>query len=311
MGFRGEEGSRRHGRTETAGGEVPDGTERTRGSPSRVSPLLLLLAALILALLAVAAILLWRSLVEGVPGTSFAKDSVDSGPEPGVRLTNAAGRVRVEGVKGLKSVEYEATKYAMAADPAAAKERASKVAVNISREGSEIAIETDGGRKTGVDYALKVPSGGDVEVDSAAGDVEVSGLAGDVTVDAKAGDVTVRDVGGDVKIEAPQGDVTVGDVNTDTGGAELDVGSGDVSLENVIVGTLETGVESGDVTLSGRFSGSGRVSVETGNIIARLPSEDTKDLTLQTSVGEVLREPPDRTPNGDGKRPDQQKQGGA
>ncbi|MDP8945029.1 MAG: DUF4097 domain-containing protein, partial [Actinomycetota bacterium] len=266
--------------------------ERDRGRPSRMSPLLLLFAVLLLALLAVAAILLWRSLGESISGTSVARDSIDSaGPEPRVRLANAAGQVRVEGVKGSRSVDYEATRYAMDADPAAAKQRASEVPVDISREDSKIVIETDGGEDTGADYTLRVPTGSSVEVESEAGDVEVSGISGNVTVGAEAGDVRVRYVGGNVKVEAPRGDVTVGDVNTDTGSANLEAGVGDVSLEDLILGTLEASVEAGDVTLSGRFSGGGRVSVETGDIIARLPPEDTRDLTLETRVGSVLREP--------------------
>ncbi len=257
-----------------------------------MSPLLLLFAVLLLALLAVAAILLWRSLGESISGTSVARDSIDSaGPEPRVRLANAAGQVRVEGVKGSRSVDYEATRYAMDADPAAAKQRASEVPVDISREDSKIVIETDGGEDTGADYTLRVPTGSSVEVESEAGDVEVSGISGNVTVGAEAGDVRVRYVGGNVKVEAPRGDVTVGDVNTDTGSANLEAGVGDVSLEDLILGTLEASVEAGDVTLSGRFSGGGRVSVETGDIIARLPPEDTRDLTLETRVGSVLREP--------------------
>jgi DUF4097 and DUF4098 domain-containing protein YvlB len=266
-----------------------------------MSPLLLLFAGLLLALLAVAAILLWRSFSESISGTSVTRDSTDAaGPEPRVRLANAAGQVRVEGVKGSRSVDYEATRYAMGADPAAAKQRASEVPVDISREDSKIVIETDGGANTGADYTLRVPTGSSVEVESEAGDVEVSGISGNVTVGAEAGDVTVRDVGGDVKVEAPRGDVSVGDVNTDTGSANLEAGVGDVSLEDLILGTLETSVEAGDVTLSGRFSGGGRVSVETGDIIVMLPPEDTRDLTLETRVGSVLREPADGDSNGQG-----------
>ena len=115
-----------------------------------MSPLLLLFAVLLLALLAVAAILLWRSLGESISGASVARDSiVSAGLEPRVRLANAAGQVRVEGVKGFRSVDYEATRYAMGADPAAAKQRASEVPVDISREDSKIVIETDGGRIRG------------------------------------------------------------------------------------------------------------------------------------------------------------------
>jgi DUF4097 and DUF4098 domain-containing protein YvlB len=266
-----------------------------------MSPLLLLFALLLLALLAVAAILLWRSLGESISGTSITTDSIDSaGPEPRVRLANAAGQVRVEGVKGSRSVDYEATRYAMAADPAAAKQRASEVPVDISREDSKIVIETDGGEDTGADYTLRVPTGSSVEVESEVGDVEVSGISGNVTVGAEAGDVRVRDVGGDVKVEAPRGEVSVGDVNTDTGSANLEVGVGDVSLEDLILGTLEASVEAGDVTFSGRFSGGGRVTVETGDIVARLPPEDTRDLTLETRIGSVLRESADGASNDQG-----------
>jgi len=295
LDFRDEEDPRRD--------EVPP---RDRGRPYRASPLLLLLTVLILALLAVAALLLWRSLGDSISGTSVAKDSIDSaGPKPHVRLTNAAGQVRVEGVEGSESVEYEATRYAMGSDPATAKQQASEVPVDISREDSKITIETDGGRDTGADYALRMPAGGSVEIESEAGDVDVSGLTGNIKVAAEAGDVTIGGVGGGVNVSAPQGDVTVANVNTDTGGAELEVGSGDVFLEDLILGTLEAGVEAGSVTLSGRFSGDGRVSVETGDIIARLPAEDTRDLTLQTRVGSVLREPPEGNPKGSEK----QKQG--
>jgi DUF4097 and DUF4098 domain-containing protein YvlB len=283
------------------------GAERDRGRPFRMSPLLLLFALLLLALLAVAAILLWRSLGESVSGTSIARDSIDSaGPDPRVRLANAAGQVRVEGVKGSRSVDYEATRYAMAADPAAAKQRASEVPVDISREDSKNVIETDGGGNTGADYALRVPTGGSVEVESEAGDVEVSAISGNVTVGAGAGDVRVRDVGGDVNVVAPGGDVSVGDVNTHTGSANLEVGVGDVSLEDLILGTLEASVEAGEVTLSGRFSGGGRVTVETGDIIARLPPDDTRDLTLETRVGSVLREHADGASNVQGSEPDEQ-----
>jgi hypothetical protein len=118
--------------------------------------------------------------------------------------------------------------------------------------------------------------------------------------------VRVRDVGGDVNVEAPGGDVSVGDVNTDTGSANLEVGVGDVSLEDLILGTLEASVEAGEVTLSGRFSGGGRVTVETGDIIARLPPDDTRDLTLETRVGSVLREPADGASNVQGSEPDEQ-----
>ena len=298
MSLRGE-GEPRREPGETPGASFSAGDERRDGR-SRLSPLLLLFAALLLALLAVAGLLLWRSLGDNLSGTSVARDSIDSGPEPRVRVTSRAGQVRVEGVEGLDSVEYEVTKYAMGPDPAAAKRKASEVPVDLSRQDSTFVLETDGGRGTGADYALRVPAGGAVEVESGAGDVEVSGLSGEVKVLAEAGDVTVRSAGSDVKVAAPQGDVVIDDVSTETGQVELEVGSGDVALRDLIVGTLEASVEAGSVTLSGRFSGSGRIFVETGAITANLPPEDTRELALETSVGQVMRE----TPNQDEDRPE-------
>ncbi|MCA1848817.1 MAG: DUF4097 domain-containing protein, partial [Actinobacteria bacterium] len=279
---------------------VPARVGRGRGGPRRISPLLLLLVVLLLVLLAVVGLLVWRSLDDDLSGTSVVRDSIQSGPDPRVRLTNAAGQVRVEGVEDRESLEYEVTRYAMASDPVAAKRRASDVPVNLSREDSTIVLETDGGRGTGADYLLRVPSGGTVEVASGAGDVEVSSLSGDVTVVAEAGDVTVSNTGSEVTVEAPRGDVTVGGVSTDTGQVELEVGTGDVTLQDMIVGTLEVHVEAGDVALSGRFSGSGRVLVETGDITANLPPEDTRELTLETRVGEVVRETPSEGRPGQG-----------
>lgn len=241
-------------------------------------------------LLIVAAVVLWRALGDEVPGSSVAEDSIDSGREPSVQITNGPGDVRVEGVDELEAVEYEVTRYATAGDPASAGDAASQVPVDVAREGSTVTLDTDGGGETGADYAVRVPSGSSVEVESEEGDVEVTGLGRAITVRAESGDVTVRDAEGDVTIEAASGDVELGGVRTDTGNTNLTVGSGDVSLENLTLGTIEAVVEAGDVTLSGRFSGGGRVAVGTGDIVVGLPSEDAANLDLETLVGEVSGE---------------------
>jgi len=219
------------------------------------------------------------------------EDSIETGPEPVVRLTNGPGRVSIEGVEGLENVEINAKRYARGRNTAAAKENAADVPVEaLAGEDSALEVSSDRGGGTGVDYALRVPSATIVEVESEAGDVEISGVDNNVTVRAESGDVSVEDVRGSIGIEAVRGDVTVESVSTETGNAEIAVGSGDLEIENLVVGILEARVESGDVALLGRFSGSGVVLVETGSINVRLPSEDTNDLTLETRVGEVVRE---------------------
>lgn len=249
-----------------------------------------LVVGILLLALVVVAVLLWLSFGDRVGGTSVFEDTIESGPEPTVHVRNGPGRVRVEGVEGLERVEITVKRYARGRNPTAARENAARVPVNHSFEDSTLTISTDGGRGTGADYDLRVPAGSTVEVESATGDVDVSDLANDATIRAERGDVAVSDIQGSVKIEVPQGDVTAEGVGTETGRAEITVGSGDVDLRNLVVGLLEARVEAGDVSMSGRFSGGGRVFVETGTINVRLPSEDVTDLDFETLVGEVVRD---------------------
>jgi len=259
------------------------------GPPGRWLVPLIIVGVLLLALV-VGAVLLWFSYGDRAGGTSVFEDSVESGPEPVVRLANESGRVSIEGVEGLERVEISAKRYARGFNPPRAKENAAGVPVDIFQEGSNLEISSGGGRGTGTDYDVRVPPPSVIEVESATGDVEVSGLTNDVMVRAEGGDVTVENIKGSIEIEAPQGDVTVESASTETGNAGVMVGSGDVTLTDLVVGIMETRVEAGDVTLSGRFSGSGRVFVETGSISVKLPPEDVRELDLQTRVGEVVRE---------------------
>jgi DUF4097 and DUF4098 domain-containing protein YvlB/nitrate reductase NapE component len=244
----------------------------------------------LLALLLAGGLFLWRSLGDTLSGTSAASDSLDSGPEPSIRLSNGHGQISIEGVEDLEAIEYEATKHSVARDPASAQERAADIEVDISRDGSDFDIATSGGRNTGADYAVRVPPGASVEVSSEAGRVEVSGLSGSTSVVAEAGDVSVRDAGGSISVEAPAGDVEIENVTTETGQVNLEVGSGDVDLTDLVIGTLEAGIESGDASLSGRFSGGGRIFVQTGNINVAVPSEDARNLSLEARIGAVERD---------------------
>lgn len=248
----------------------------------------LLVVGLLVLALVVGGILLWRYYGDRAGGTSVYEDSIESGQEPLVRLVNGPGQVLVEGVEGLENVEISAKRYARGRNSTVAKENASGAPVDVSNDGSTLEISSEGG--LGVDYDLRVPTGSVVEVESRAGDVEVSGLDNEVRVIAESGDVSLQDIQGSIVVEATQGDVTIRSVNTETGNAGITVGSGDLELADLVVGILEARVEVGDVSLGGRFSGSGSVFVETGSIDVRLPSEDARDLDLEARVGEVVRD---------------------
>lgn len=265
------------------------GARRRRGR--RRLRLLLLLLVLFLIFLGLGTLFLWRT-GDNISGAQVVEDSINSGPEPRIRLINDRGAVSVEGVADLRSVEFAATKYARGPDRDAARRNAAEVPIDISREESLFVIETRAGRDTGADYALRVPTDSSLEIEVGAGGVRVRGLQNDVTVRAEAGDVTVADSRGSVTTEVPAGDVALSDIRTDTGQVEVTVGTGDVSLENLVLGSIEAQVETGDVTLSGRFSGGGRISTRTGSITSRLPRDDARELTLEARVGEVVWEAP-------------------
>jgi hypothetical protein len=250
----------------------------------------LIIAVLLLLALVVGVFLLRLSYGDQAGNTSVFEDVIDTGPEPVVRLTNGPGRVHAEGVEGLESVEISAKRYARGSSSAIAKENAAEVPVNLDYEGSALEISSEGGGGVGVDYELRVPPGSILEIESVAGNVELSGLSNAATVRAESGDVSVEDVRGSITVEAPRGDVSLESTGTETGRAEVAIGSGDLDLEDIIIGILESQVEAGDVTLSGRFSGSGSIFVETGSVYVRLPSEDARELDLETRVGEVVRE---------------------
>lgn len=299
MSFRPENGERGG----ASGGDPPPGgpagerlsppggqEERRRGRSAARLGLVPVIVGILLLALVLGLILLWSSYGDRAGGTSVYEDSLEPGPEPVIHLTNGPGRVRIEGVEGLETVEISAKRYARGRNPTAAKSNASGVPVDIANDGSTLEISSDGGSGTGVDYDLRVPPGATVEIESEAGDVEISGLDNDAKARAESGDISVEDVKGSIAIEAPQGDVTVKSVSTETGNVDITVGTGDLDLENLVVGIMEARIDSGDVSLLGRFSGSGRVLVETGSINVRLPSEDTNDLTFETRVGEVVRD---------------------
>jgi hypothetical protein len=293
---RGEAGGRPRGGPADEGPSAPrtapaEGGRRGRsvGRPEQ-RRLVLIVAGLVLLALVGGVFLLRLSYGDRAGGTSVFEDSIETGPEPVVRLTNGPGRVRVEGVEGSDSVEISAKRYARGSSSATAKEHAADVPVNRAYEGSVLEISSEGGDGVGVEYDLQVPPGSVVEVESVAGDVEISGLTNAATVRAEAGDVTVEEVRGSMTIEAPRGDVALESAGTETGRAEISLGSGDLELEDIVIGILESQIEAGDVTLSGRFSGSGSIFVQTGSINVRLPSEDARELDLETRVGEVVRE---------------------
>src|ERR671933_252766 len=115
-------------------------TERgARGGLAGQSWRLLLVFGLLM--LVVGVVLAWLLYGDRAGGTSVYQDSVDSGAEPMVRITNGLGRVRIEGTEG-ETVEITAKRYARGFGPTSAKENAASIPVDIARDGSTVNISS-------------------------------------------------------------------------------------------------------------------------------------------------------------------------
>lgn len=270
--------------------ETPARDRRDRRT-RRIPRFLPVVVVLLVIVLVVGGLLFWRSYNNRAGGTNVYKESVDTGPAPAVQVKNGLGRVQVETQPGLKSVNIEARRHARGADTASAQQRAATVAINIKREGNTLTIEAAGKRNTGVDYVIQVPPDSSVEVSTKTGNVSISGVNGNVTARTGAGDATVSNVRGSVTLDIPSGDVTLENVSTETGQARLKVGTGNVTLRNLVLGTLDTTVDAGDAIISGRFRGGGQVYVDKGNITLEVPAADVANLKLNTNIGEVITKP--------------------
>ena len=149
-------------------------------------------------------------------------------------------------------------------------------------QGERIVVtsDEDDAVKVWVDFVIRVPQGVSADIESVVGNVTANDLGGDLWVDTHAGDIIVDGGMGDVEVDTGSGDVRVsnrdGDVSADTGSGEVeinnidgdvsaDTGSGDVTVIGVEGRRIEADTGSGDVRLE-RVSGSLTVDTGSGDI---------------------------------------------
>ncbi|MBV8196809.1 MAG: DUF4097 family beta strand repeat protein [Candidatus Eremiobacteraeota bacterium] len=123
------------------------------------------------------------------------RHSVDADGIVRLRLENTAGTVRVEG-SAKSAIDVEAIKSGYSAEELRA------IAIAIDRVGDVLRVQTlykSDFHTGGVRYRIAVPARIALEVNNAAGTVDVAGLSGDLSIDTQAG-----------AIKADLGKVTLG-----------------------------------------------------------------------------------------------------
>jgi len=185
-----------------------------------------------------------------------------------VEIRNISGDVEVK-TWDRDEVKIDALKTSKASSMETAKENATKVTIEVTRENGVLKVWTKYPKPSiknlnvSVNYKVMIPSQAAINARSVSGDVTLENIGGKASAETKSGDVTVIGAKNGANAETVSGDVKVVDVqngvycktasgNVDakniTGNTDLDCVSGNVTAEN-IRGDVEADTVSGNVKL--------------------------------------------------------------
>lgn len=152
-----------------------------------------------------------------------------------------------------------------------------------SNRGEQVRIRGGGGgMEAWADLTIEVPSGRNLSVYLATGEVDARDVDGDLLVDTGSGAVTVVGVSGFLDIDTGSGSVEARDV---MGGLRVDTGSGGVQIHDVRGARIEVDTGSGGVRGSNLTADA--VGVDTGSGSIDLERVTSRDLLLDTGSGSI------------------------
>jgi hypothetical protein len=166
-----------------------------------------------------------------------------------VEIRNISGDVEVM-TWDRGEVKIDGLKISRASSMEKAKEYASKVKIEISRENGMLKVETKypkpsiKGMSVSVDYKVMIPSQAAINARTVSGDVILEKIGGKAAAGTKSGNVSVFGAQNGANAETVSGNVKVADVEN---GIYCKTASGNVSAKN-ITGNADLNCVSGDVT---------------------------------------------------------------
>ena len=138
------------------------------------------------------------------------------------------------------------------------------------------------GGSCSVDHLLRVPASVDVQIDSGAGTVRVSGLDSVVVADTGSGTIELVDLGGRVTAETGSGGIGLERIS-----ATVDISTGSGGIRGTNLTSLQMNARTGSGSINLDFDGTpDRVELETGSgsITAAVPAGPYR-LDLDTNSG--------------------------
>ncbi|MUL42372.1 DUF4097 family beta strand repeat protein [Streptomonospora sp. PA3] len=156
-----------------------------------------------------------------------------------------------------------------------------------------------------VDYAIGVPDGTAVTIETASGDVELSEISGAVEVEAASGSIEGQDLRGDVRAATTTGEITLNGVEGDLdlesntgsisaegsgGRVTAETTTGEIDFEEFAADRFDIETTTGSVGLEAAFS-TAEIETTTGEVGVQA-LETFRKLDVETTTGEVDLEVP-------------------
>jgi DUF4097 and DUF4098 domain-containing protein YvlB len=132
---------------------------------------------------------------------------------------------------------------------------------------------------------VELPSGTNVDVQSASGDVAIETIRGTVRLRTSSGDIALDDIGGEAFIHSSSGDIRIAQ---GTGAFVIDTSSGDVRVRR-FRGAMNVHTSSGDIDVAAlRLTGDSVMASSSGDIEISLDN-DLRDVTyvLKSNSGDL------------------------
>lgn len=184
------------------------------------------------------------------------------------------------------------------------------IRVKYPDRGSGLGFLVGGDRSEPTKLRLMVPLEADLDIDSVAADIDVSGVApGELQIDSVSGDVVVAaapreaeidsvSVSGDLTLTLNRANVSVDSVSGDVVlrgrlGAKVDVetvsGRIDVAVRDTAVRELSGATVSGDLRIATALDGNGRIKLESvsGDIDLNLPRDVSASVRGESFSGDL------------------------
>lgn len=185
------------------------------------------------------------------------------------------------------------------------------VGLRVSRSGNLVRVVPGDPKSRGLDVqaTLRLPDWVDVEIQGISLDVTASGLRGGITVRNVSGDIRLRDIEGRIDLFSHEGAIEVTEARGEVtalsrgdrvqlhgvdGVVEVESGSDDIILENVVSSALRARTLDGDLHFEGPMAAGGTYtfSVHDGDAVLVLPRDVGARVNVATFDGEFTSDFP-------------------